>query len=292
MTRLDRPTSKRRSPHTLALSAATALMALAPWQQARADESPFAYTYLTEVLPQGAIELEQWVTWKHKKPQETFDVFEGRTEIEYGFTNRFLGAFYLNYEHVNIEPDGLGAPNGPENTTKFTGVNAEFIYQVWSPFTDPFGFALYFEPAIGDGERALEFKLLFQKNFLEDRLIFATNFIFELEWEHEEEEDEWEREAAFEVTVGLSYRVAPGWFVGAELLNENAYEGHFEHAEVSTWYVGPAVHYASERWWATLGFYKQLPWAGNHTDEPELTSHGYVVDAERTRLRFRLGILL
>ena len=56
------------------------------------------------------------------------------------------------------------------------------------PFTDPFGFALYFEPSIGDGERALEFKLLFQKNFLEDRLIFATNFIFEFEWEHEAEQ--------------------------------------------------------------------------------------------------------
>jgi len=291
MTRLDRPTSKRRgSPRALALGAA--LMAFAPWSQARADESPFAYTYLTEVLPQGAIELEQWVTWKHKKPQEKFDLLEGRTEIEYGFTDRFLGAFYLNYEHLKVEPDGLGAPNGPEDTTKFTGVNAEFIYQVWSPFTDPFGFALYFEPAIGDGERALEFKLLFQKNFLEDRLIFATNFIFELEWEHEDEEDIWEHESAFEINIGLSYRVAPGWFVGAELLNENSYEGHFAEAETSTWYVGPAVHFASERWWATLGFYKQLPWAGNHTDEPELTSHGYVVDAERTRLRFRLGILL
>jgi hypothetical protein len=274
------------------MGALTTIAAFAPWHQARADESPFAYTYLTEVLPQGEIEVEQWLTWKHKKPQEKFDVLEGRTEIEYGFTNRFLGALYLNYEHVNIEPEGPGAPNGAENTTKFTGVNAEFIYQVWSPFTDPFGFALYAEPAIGDGERALEFKLLFQKNFLEDRLVFATNFIFEFEWEHEEEEDEWEREAAFEINIGLAYRVAPGWFLGAELLNENAYEGHFEHAEVSSWYVGPAVHYASQNWWATLGFYKQLPWASNHTDEPELTSHGYVVDAERTRLRFRLGVLM
>ena len=53
----------------------------------------------------------------------------------------------------------------------------------------------------------------------EDRLIFATNFIFEFEWEHEEEEDEWEREAAFEINIGLAYRVAPGWFLGAELLN-------------------------------------------------------------------------
>jgi hypothetical protein len=282
----------RKRRHALALGAVTTVAAFAPWQQARADESPFAYTYLTEVLPQGEIELEQWLTWKHKKPQEKFDVLEGRTEFEYGFTNRFLGALYLNYEHVNIEPEGPGAPNDAENTTKFTGVNAEFIYQVWSPFTAPFGFALYAEPSIGDGERALEFKLLFQKNFLEDRLIFATNFIFEFEWEHEEEEDEWEREAAFEINIGLAYRVAPGWFLGAELLNENSYEGHFDEAETSSWYVGPAVHYAAQNWWATLGFYKQLPWASNHTDEPELTSHGYVVDAERTRLRFRLGILL
>src|SRR5215510_14753022 len=132
MTRLDRPTFKQRlAPRALALGAMTAVMAFSPWQQARADESPFAYTYLTEVLPQGAIELEQWVTWKHKKPQQQFDVFEGRTEIEYGFTDRFLVALSLNYEHVDIEPD-FGEP---ENTTKFTGINAEFIYQVWSPFT-------------------------------------------------------------------------------------------------------------------------------------------------------------
>src|SRR5215510_12822751 len=172
MTRLDRPTFKQRiSPRALTLGATVALMAFAPWQQARADESPFAYTYLTEVLPQGSIELEQWVTWKHKKPQEKFDVFEGRTEIEYGFTDRFLGAFYLNYEHVKIEPDGPGAPNGPEETTKFTGVNAEFIYQVWSPFTDRFGFVLYAESSTDSGTLALECTLPFPKNFQEDSLI-------------------------------------------------------------------------------------------------------------------------
>ena len=276
----------------LALGAMTAIASLAPWQPARADESPFAYTYLTEVLPQGGMEIEQWLTWKHKKPQEKFDQLQGRTEFEYGFTNRFQGAIYLNYEHTKIEPDGPGAPNEAEDTTKFTGFNAEFIYQVLNPFTDPFGFALYAEPSIGDGERALEFKLLFQKNFLEDRLIFATNFIFELEWEHEDEEDEWEREAAFEINIGLAYRVAPGWMAGVEFINENGYEGHFEHAETSSFYFGPTIHYATQNWWATLGFYKQLPWASNHTDEEDLVAHGYVYDAERTRLRFRLGIIL
>jgi Family of unknown function (DUF6662) len=296
MTRLDQPTFKRRrSPRALALGTMTALMALAPWQEARADESPFAYTYLTEVLPQGGMEIEQWLTWKHKKPQEKFDQLQGRTEFEYGFSNRFQGALYLNYEHTKIEPEGPGAPNDFDDTTKFTGVNAEFIYQVWSPFTDPFGFALYFEPSIGDGERALEFKLLFQKNFFEDRLIFATNFILEYEWEHEAEEDIWEHASAFEITVALAYRVAPGWFAGVEFLNENEYAEHIfsgAHAEVSKFYFGPTIHYATQNWWATLGFYKQLPWASNHTDEAGLVAHGYVYDAERTRLRFRLGIIL
>jgi hypothetical protein len=250
---------------------------------------------LTEVLPQGAVEVEQWVTWRHKKPQEKYDRVQGRTEVEYGVTNRFLAALYANYEHTKIVPDGPGAPNGPDDTTKFTGFNAEFIYQVLNPFTDPFGFALYFEPSIGDGQRALEFKLLFQKNFLDDRLIFATNFILEYEWEHDADEDTWEHASAFEIFVALAYRVAPGWFAGVELLNENEYAEHIfsgAHAEVSKFYFGPTIHYASQNWWATLGVYKQLPWAANHTDEEGLVSHGYVYDAERMRLRLRLGILL
>lgn len=285
----------KTTKYAMAFGAMAAVAVLAPWQTAHADESPFAYTYLSEVLPQGGMEIEQWLTWKHKKPQETFDQLQGRTEFEYGITNRFQGAVYLNYEHTKIEPNGPGAPNGPDDTTKFTGFNAEFIYQVLNPFTDPFGFALYFEPAIGDGERALEFKLLFQKNFLEDRMIFATNFILEYEWEYEADEDIWERESAFEITVALAYRVAPGWMAGVELLNETGYEGHIfsgAEAETTAFYFGPTIHYATQNWWATLGFYKQLPWAANHTDEEELVAHGYVYDAERTRLRFRLGIIL
>src|SRR6185295_9540298 len=282
----------RRSPLGLAFCALTALTVLIPFGPARADESPFASIYTTELLPQGAIEIEQWLTWKHKKPEEQFDLLEGRTEIEYGFTNRFLGAFYLNYEHSKIEPKGPGAPDGPDDTTKFTGFNAEFIYQVLNPFTDPLGFALYFEPAIGDGERALEFKLLFQKNFMEDRLILAANLNVELVWAHADALDIWERESAFEIYLGASYRVAPGWFAGVELLNENAFDGHLKHAVDNAYYFGPTVHYAAENWWATLGVFAQLPWAGNPADEPGAISSGYLVGAERLRARLRIGVTL
>jgi hypothetical protein len=273
----------------------TAVALLTPWHPARADESPFAYTYLTEVLPQGAMEVEQWLTWRHRKQDEKFDRLQGRTEFEYGISNRFLAALYLNYEHTKIEPTGPLAPDEADDTTKFTGVNAEFIYQVLNPFTDPFGFALYFEPFIGDGERALEFKLLFQKNFLEDRLIFAANFILEYEWEHEAEEDLWEHASAFEIFVALAYRVAPGWYAGAELLNENEFAGHLlngAHPEANAFFAGPTIHYGAQNWWATLGLYWQLPWAGNPQEEPGLISDGYLVGEERMRLRFRLGILL
>jgi hypothetical protein len=272
------------------LAATAGPFAAAP---ARADESPFASIYLTDVLPQGAMEVEQWVTWKHKKPQEQFDRVQGRTEFEYGFSNRFMAAAYANYEWTKVVPDGAGAPDGAVDRTKFTGFSAEFIYQVLNPFTDPIGFALYAEPAIGDGERELEFKLLFQKNFMDDRLIVAANFNLEFEWEYEE--DEWERESALEVYLGAAYRFAPGWYVGAELLNENAYEGHVfsgARAETNAFYLGPAVHYASQNWWATLAVYAQMPWAGNPSDEPEKISHGYLVGAERMRLRFRFGVLL
>src|SRR5262249_27605363 len=130
---------------------------------ARADESPFSSIYTTELLPQSGSEAEQWLTWATSKPDERFDEVEGRTEVEYGITNRLQLSLYANYEWTKIVPKGPGALDDPTDTTRFTGFSGEAIYQVLNPFTDDFGFALYLEPAIGAGERALEAKLLFQK---------------------------------------------------------------------------------------------------------------------------------
>jgi hypothetical protein len=276
-----------------ALSALGALLVAS--HPASADESPFASIYTTEPLPKGAMEVEQWVTWKHKKAQEQFDQVEARTEIEYGISNRFLASLYANYEHTKIEPEGPGAPDGAFDATKFTRFNAEFIYQVLDPYTKPIGFALYFEPGIGDGARSLEFKLLVQKNFLDDRVIFAANFNLEYEWQHDDTLDIWQRASAFEIYLGASYRFAPGWFAGVEFLNENAYEGHIfsgAHAAENAFYFGPTLHYAAPSWWATLGVFAQLPWAGNPAEASRAISHGYLVDAERIRLRLRIGVQL
>jgi len=269
---------------------------LAGGTSAKADESPFASIYTTELLPQNGKEIEQWATWATSKPDEDFDEVKGRTEFEYGITNRFQLALYANYSWTRVVPTGPGAPDSPVDTTRFNGFSAEAIYQVLNPFTDPIGFAVYLEPSIGAGERALEAKLLFQKNFMDDTLIVAANVNLEYEWAHDVAAGDWEHETGLEFYLGASYRVSPGWFIGAELLNENGYEGHLffdaAHAETNAWYLGPAVHYAAPGWWATLAVYNQLPWAGNPADSPGAISDGRLVEAERWRVRFRLGVLL
>lgn len=291
--RLSVQNSRKRLRVCSALAACgAALLAVLPGA-ARADESPFSSVYLTEVLPENAFELEQWATWKWHKPQEHFRLFQGRTEIEYGLSNRFQLAGYLNYSHADIAPRGPGAPDEAEDETKFEGVSVEAIYQLMDPYTQPFGLALYVEPSIGEGVREFELKGLLQKNFMDDRLIFAANV--NLEWEWEKEEAEWEHVSALEFYLGAAYRVAPGWFVGTEFLTELEYEGHLlsdATHEATAFYFGPTVHYASQNWWATLAVLPQLPWAGNPTGAPDVVSHGFLIGAEQMRLRFRLGIVL
>ena len=82
---------------TLALSAACA------W----AEESQFAYVYSTDLLPKGAKEVEQWMTWRHQKSTGLFDVLESRTEIEYGVTDQFQIAAYANYAWTRASHDGV-----------------------------------------------------------------------------------------------------------------------------------------------------------------------------------------
>jgi hypothetical protein len=252
--------------------------------------------YTTELLPEGGSEAEQWLTWAISKPDERSDQLEGRTEVEYGISNQLQLSLYANYQWTKIVPKGPGALDSATDTTRFTGFSGEAVYQALNPFTDDFGFALYLEPAIGAGERALEAKLLFQKNFLEDRVILAANVNLEYVWVHDVLAKDWEHETALEFYAGASYRFALGWYGGVELLNENGYAGHLlfdhTHAETNAFYFGPALHYGRENWWATLAVYQQLPWAGNPADDPGAISHGLLVEAKRFRVRFRLGVKL
>ena len=282
---------------------------------ARADEAIFAWTYTTDLLPKGKWEFEQWMTARWEKEHGTYNVFDFREELEYGVTDNFQIALYLNHHYVNANDDvPVGDPLHPKRRLRgvyetggedvhadhdptkpfdsyhFESVSFEAIYRLLSPYKDPIGLALYFEPAVGDQETELEWKILLQKNWLEDRLVWALNVNYELEYE-KEEEDEWEREGMFEWFTGLSYRFMRNWSGGLEFWNHHEFGNATIH-EHSAYFLGPTIHYGGERWWATLGLMHQLPIGQAFSqDNKEFAAHdGYIFGDEHEKYYVRLRI--
>ena len=264
---------------------------------AQADEQYFGYTYSSEVLPKNGTEAELWVTDRRGKGKGHFDAQDYRLELEHGFTDRLTVAGYANFAGHHIR--GLDDEN-VDRDLAFRGLSAEFKYNVLSPYKDGLGLTLYAEPGWsrihGGGERGteyeLEFKAIVQKNFLHDRLIWAANFTFEPEWEREVEiEDtgeravEWEKELKLELSSGLSYRVAPGWFLGGEARYASVYPDWTNglHRETYAVFAGPAIHYGGKKWWATLSYQPQL-FGG-----PSPNGSRALDEFEKRELRLKIG---
>jgi hypothetical protein len=279
-------------------------LALLP-RTAHADENFFGYSYGTETLPKGRFELYNWVTWRTSKGKGEYNALDLRQEIEYGFTDRFQGSFYLSQRYHSIEnsqpveiEDGVAEPEFPNrNQFQFDGVQTEFKYALLSPYKDPIGFALYAEPGYshvskesGENENAwsIEVKALLQKNFLDDTLIAVLNVSPEYEWAKGDGEPHWENELEFEVTGGLTYRVAPKWFVGLESRYASVYGNFPDESEREFWamFVGPVVHYASERWWMTVTALPQV----YGTPQDDTRSHSLTLDElEKLEIRVKTG---
>ena len=264
---------------------------------AQADEQYFGYTYSSEVLPKGRTEAELWVTDRRGKDEGHFDAQDYRLELEHGFTDRLTVAGYANFAGHHIR--GLDDEN-IDRDFAFRGLSGEFKYNLLSPYKDGFGLTLYAEPGWsrihGGGERGteyeLEFKAIVQKNFLDDRLIWAANLTFEPEWEREVEmedsgegEVEWEKELKLELSSGLSYQVAPGWFLGGEARYASVYPDWTNglHRETYAVFAGPAVHYGGKQWWATLSYQPQL-FGG-----PSPNGSRALDEFEKRELRLKIG---
>ena len=104
--------------HTLAITAFAGIVATSmAARPAHAGEALFGYLYTTEVMPAGAIEVEQWVTDKIGQENGHFNELQLRTEIEFGVTDRFQVAGYLNtkYENETAAPGDAGpGANAPQ----------------------------------------------------------------------------------------------------------------------------------------------------------------------------------
>ncbi len=257
---------------------------------AHADERYFGYVDGADTLPKGETEAGVWITDRRGKQGGHYNAQDYRLELEHGFTDRLTVSTYANFEshHIRgLDPDF----NNVGRNFGFKGLSAEFKYNLVDPDKNPIGLTLYAEPGWSlihdvEGEKGteyeLELKAILQKSLFDERLVWATNFTFEPEWEKEvkldpvsgDVEKEWEKELKLEVSTGLSYRVAPNWFVGAEARYSSVYPDWTEglHRETYSISAGPMIAWSADEWSASLTFLPKIadgPGVRNGEDEWE-----------------------
>lgn len=214
-----------------------------------ANERKFTYVYQSSVLEMDSKELEIWSTPRLGKVKGYFAALDNRVEFEVGLSRHLQSAFYLNFSNVTSD-NGTGV-----NTTEFNfkGISTEFKYQVFNPYIDALGFALYAELGLNTDAVEFETKLIFDKKIKKTTL--ALNLTAEPEWELTpgKSENEWKLGASF----GLSYDISSSFSAGIELRNENVFkdEGGLEHSAL---FGGPVVSYSASSWWTAITIMPQI----------------------------------
>ena len=131
----------------------------------------------------------------------------------------------------------------------------------------------------------MEQKLILQRNFLDDTLVWSTNLGAEFERAQDLSNGDWASELELEASSGVSYRFAPGWFAGVEALYQSTY-AHMQLDEMTenALFVGPNLHYANKRWWATLAVLPQVTGWPNNQGSRNLNNY------EALMIRLKIGL--
>jgi hypothetical protein len=271
-----------RSMLRLSLLLLNALVA----ETAHAGEGLFSRVYTTETVPKGHFEIEQTFRDRTLRAYGKYNALDSKTEFEYGVTDQFQVAAYLNTGWISgkgfpEDNDAQGdTPRGMDRERfGVESVTLEFVYRWLSPITDGIGIAFYNEPEYmfmdmhnGDtyyNSFADEFRVLVQKNWFDDQLIFVYNLVAEFEYYRYTNTfrvaQPFQGELDFNNELGLTYRFAPNFYGGLEARNHNEIGNFWSHDHTIVW-AGPAVHYAGQKYWGTLGVLRQVYGVPNGTD--------------------------
>lgn len=267
-----------------------------------AEENLWLYTKGSDTRPQGSTEIKISDIFRTGKAASDYDFHDIRFEAEYGLTNRLtIGAEVMVFDHdyevfdEDLEPyvETQGGLGSSFKDTQFGGYELALKYNVLSPYKDALGlsFGLAYERRDVyrlDGaeidQDSIVVSAFIQKNYLDDTVTLAINP--KLEYERRSTPGVFEEELALDISAGISYRFQPGWFAGLEFRHQSDYLNPLEDGEydpelqitdvsLSNFnfsvgsqhqrgnYVGPTVHYAAPKWWATAGALYQFEGQGN-----------------------------
>lgn len=263
-----------------AVALLVAIVTVLTTPHASAGEGTFGWIYTLDLQPKGEWEFEQRLQLNQNQAAGTYQLWQSRTELEYGVTDNFQLAGYINASRVNAKGNNTACTgeeascpytsgylvnnnsgnSAPYNKTRYDGVSLEAIYRLTNPVTSPIGVGLYLEPTLGPTKNELEARLLLQSNFLDDKLVVAANLIAATEKQKWITDGSNGLESMLDVLLGVSYRFAPKWSSGVEARQHNDFATwNFEQQTQSAWFVGPNLHYADKKWWGTVAYRRQLP---------------------------------
>ena len=238
---------------------------------AHATERLFTYTYEPETMPRGALEFEQWVTYRSTRNnavgQNHYTRWDLREELEYGVTDNYTLSLYLNEKSEYFRNP---ATHAKTNEFEFEGVSVENKLMVLDPAKKPVGLSLYLEPSIGNGEFELEEKIILGQRFGADKeWKWAFNAVHATEWEDSEDPAKGtEVEGELEFDFGLTRELGKHWNLGVELRNHNEIP-EYDEWEHTAFFVGPVIAYHRENWWATLTFLTQAYGHNGTSPDPD-----------------------
>ncbi|MEM7027215.1 MAG: DUF6662 family protein [Pseudomonadota bacterium] len=274
-------------------------------QIAHAGENLWVYTRGTDTRPEGTTEAKINYIGRFDKDSGDYAFHDIRPEIEYGFTNKFTmsGAIMIfGHDYSGIEPgndpvhETQEANGGSVDQVKIGGFEIKAKYNILSPYKDIIGLTVglayerrehYRLDGAEIDQNSIIPQLYLQKNFLDDTLVFAL--FGKMEFERRNSvgggDDVLEEEIAFDLGIGVSYRIAPKWNVGFEYRHQSDYLcvvengvpeagvkcSNFDFFDIEIGdqfqngnYVGPSIHYAEQKWFATAGLLYQVAGGGDN----------------------------
>jgi hypothetical protein len=256
-------------------------------------------------MPENTWEIAQSVRNRIERSFGSYSAFDCRTQYEYGIYNNLQFSLYLN----SLFLDAKDAPDEhpPAGTNKFTrqsnvvqGVSFEFLYRLLSPIKSPVGLALLYQLQFDfyDSQDALqyrdarvhEFRLILQKNFLDDSIVTVFNIVGAVKSSRYQGQEGWSNNLGWNNELGINYRFASNWFTGFEIRNQNDFTDYHKHKR-SLYWAGPNVHYGARRFWATLGALTQVYGTPNGTDEKGtfIGNNQYLKSSEKWEIFFKAG---
>jgi hypothetical protein len=271
---------------TIGAALAAGCICLSP---AHADERRFTYTYEPEVLPQGGLEFEQWLTLRTQRTkdgevqQDNYNLWEFREELEYGVTDNYSVSLYLNAAAESFR-DFSENPAVDRSSFKFQGISLENRYMLLNPANHSVGLTLYLEPRYSGDEAEVEQKIILGQRYGDWK--WAFNLVHATEWEDNLHSVEGEVEA----DLGISRDLGKHWSIGLEARNHNELPD-YRIWENTALFVGPVVSYRHEKWWAALSVMPQI-FGANFHGNPDSNSHLELEGHERMNIRLLFGVSL